>query len=69
MINEVTQGNISAFAQRLNLPKNTVWGWYHRKSLPPLVSLLKISQCINLPLLTLLIEKITPNQLYAISAR
>ncbi|WP_107668927.1 TniQ family protein [Cyanothece sp. BG0011] len=69
IINGVTQGNISAFAKQLNLPKNTVWGWYHRKSLPPLASLLKISECLDLPLLTLLTEKISQSHLETVSAR
>jgi transcriptional regulator with XRE-family HTH domain len=68
-IDVVTQGNITAFAKQLNLPKNTVWGWYHRQSFPPIASLLKIAQCLDLPLLTFLIKKIDSIELDTISAR
>jgi transcriptional regulator with XRE-family HTH domain len=57
-INKTTAGNIAAFAKLLNLPKNTVWGWYQNKSFPPIDSLLKIIDLLNLSLLEFLLNDI-----------
>jgi TniQ len=58
-INKTTAGNIAAFAKLLNLPKNTVWGWYQNKSFPPIDSLLKIIDLLNLSLLEFLLNDIS----------
>lgn len=68
VINITTQGNISAFAQLLNVPKNTVWGWYHRQSFPPITSLLKIAQSLDLPFIAFVTEKMDCRKLPQISA-
>jgi transcriptional regulator with XRE-family HTH domain len=55
-INKTTDGNVAAFAKLLNLPKNTVWGWYHNKSFPPIDALLKIVDLLNISLLDFLLK-------------
>ncbi len=57
-INKITEGNIASFAKLLNLPKNTVWGWCREKSFPPIDSLLKIVDLLNLSLIEFLLNDI-----------
>jgi transcriptional regulator with XRE-family HTH domain len=57
-VNKATEGNISSFAKLLNLPKNTVWGWCREKSFPPINSLLKIVDLLNISLIEFLLNDI-----------
>ncbi len=55
-INKIASGNIAAFAKLINTPKNTVWGWSQNKSFPPIDSLLKIIDILNVSLLDFLTD-------------
>ena len=51
-----TNGNISAFARLLNIPRNTVWGWCQGKNQPSLGMLLRICYCLKISVWSFLIE-------------
>ena len=48
--NEATEGNIAALSRQLNIPKNTLWLWYHGKNLPSLESSLNICHHFDISL-------------------
>lgn len=48
VINEVTDGNMAAFARLLNIPKNSLWMWCVGRSLPQLDLLLKVSHLLQI---------------------
>jgi hypothetical protein len=49
-IEQVTEGNITAFARLIKFPKNQVWEWTNGKVIPRLDVLLKISHLMGLSL-------------------
>jgi hypothetical protein len=53
-IEQMTEGNIAAFARLIKSPKNQVWGWNNGKVIPQLNILLKISAFTGLSLLDFL---------------
>ncbi len=60
-INQITKGNIAAFAKILEIPKNTVWMWSKGKSIPRIDTLLGICYRLNLSILEFLkIDKSQP---------
>jgi transcriptional regulator with XRE-family HTH domain len=48
--NEATAGNIAALSRQLRIPKNTLWLWYHGKTLPSLESSLNICRHFDISL-------------------
>ncbi|MGL5832857.1 MAG: TniQ family protein [Waterburya sp.] len=60
-VNQVTQGNIAAFARLLGIPKNSVWMWSKGKSIPQIDTLLNICYRLNFSVLEFLtIDKSQP---------
>lgn len=53
-IEQMTEGNIAAFARLIKFPKNQVWEWGNGKVIPQLDALLKISSMTGLSLLNFL---------------
>ncbi|MDZ7961479.1 MAG: helix-turn-helix domain-containing protein [Aulosira sp. DedQUE10] len=55
---ELTQGNIAAFARLLQMPRNTVWLWCQGKNLPSIEALVKICYCLRISLVDLLTQRV-----------
>lgn len=49
--NEATIGNIAALSRQLEIPKNTLWLWYHGKVLPSLESSMNICHHFDISLI------------------
>lgn len=57
-IEQVTEGNMAAFARLLQIPKNTLWFWCKGESQPSLQALLKICYSLKISILDFLIAGI-----------
>ena len=56
-IQNKTNGNISAFARLLKIPRNTLWVWCKGNNQPSLEMLLRICYCLNISVWNFLREK------------
>lgn len=53
-IDQLTKGNIAAFARMFGIPKNSVWMWSKGKSIPQIDTLLNICYRLNISILDFL---------------
>lgn len=66
-VNELSEGNIAAFARLLNIPKNTVWMWCTGKALPSIDILVKVCQRLGISILELLKQEVLPSYRFDIN--
>jgi hypothetical protein len=53
-----SNGNITGFSRILKIPKVTFWSWYSGENIPSLESLLKVSYCTQVDLISLFADEI-----------
>lgn len=50
-VNIIANGNVAEFARRIQVPRHTLWLWCAGRNQPQLEALLRISYCLDIPLL------------------
>jgi hypothetical protein len=59
-VDQVSEGNIAAFARQLQIPRNTVWLWCKGHCLPSIKALLQVCYCLKVSIMDFISQGIEP---------